>query len=155
MCIFDLQILVLQLVMDAGGALNMHFRFRHRVTFVVHRHALVQLVEMHARAEEGELEVIDITQASPSTGDILPGPLPAEAIADGVGGGRRGRLWTRCGKFAVATPDSVVSVGAGCYKVVQLGQCVDALDYYDSGAALCTYGFRPASGGVSFRCAGF
>ena len=86
MCIFDLQILVLQLVMDAGGALNMHFRFRHRVTFVVHRHALVQLVEMHARAEEGELEVIDITQASPSTGDILPGPLPAEAIADGVGG---------------------------------------------------------------------
>jgi len=152
--IFDLRILVLELVMDAGGALNMHFGFRHRVTFVVHRHALVDLVEMYAKAEEGESEIIDTTQASPSTGDILPGPLPAGAIADGAGG-RRGRLWTGCGKFAVAQPCSLVSVGAGCYEVGQLGQCVDALDYYDSGAVVCTYGFGSASGGLSFRCAGF
>ena len=50
LCIFDLQILVLQLVIDAGGALNMHFRFRHRVMFVVHRHALVDLVEMYEKS---------------------------------------------------------------------------------------------------------
>jgi len=84
LCIFDLRILVLQLVMDAGGALNMHFRLRHRVTFVVHRRALVDLVEVYAQAEEAESQTVDTTQASPSTGDILPGPLPAGAIADGV-----------------------------------------------------------------------
>lgn len=49
LCIFDLWILVLQLVMDAGGALKMHSRFRHQVTFVVPRYALVGLVEMYAK----------------------------------------------------------------------------------------------------------
>ena len=87
LCIFDLRILVLQLVMDAGGALNMHFQFRHRVTFVVHRHALVDLVEMYAKAEDGESDIVETAQAAPPTGDILPGPLPAGAIADGVEGG--------------------------------------------------------------------
>ena len=83
LCIFDLRIP--QLVMDAGGALNMHFGFGRRVTFVVHRHALVDLVKMYTKAE-GESEIIDTAQASPSTGDILPGPLSAGATADGVGG---------------------------------------------------------------------
>jgi hypothetical protein len=76
LCIFDLRIP--QLVMDAGGALNMHFGFGRRVTFVVHRHALVDLVKMYTKAE-GESEIIDTAQASPSTGDILPGPLSAGA----------------------------------------------------------------------------
>jgi len=48
-------------------------------------------VEMYAQADEGESE---ITQASPSTGHKLPGPLPAGEIADGVGGGRTlDRMW--------------------------------------------------------------
>jgi hypothetical protein len=40
--------------MDAGGALNMHFRFRHRVKFVVHRHALLDLVDMYAKAQKAQ-----------------------------------------------------------------------------------------------------
>jgi len=39
-----------------------------------------------AKAEEGESEIIYATQAAPSIGIILPGPLPAGAIADGDGG---------------------------------------------------------------------
>ena len=42
-------------------------------------------------------------------------------------------------------------IGAGYCEAVQLGQCVDALDRYDSWAAMCTYGFRSAVGGVPFR----
>ena len=65
--------------------------FNIGVTFIVHRHALVDFVEMYAQADEGESE---ITQASPSTGHKLPGPLPAGEIADGVGGGRTlDRMW--------------------------------------------------------------
>ena len=35
----------------------------------------------------------------------------------------------------------VVSMGAGCCEVDQFGNCVDALHHYDSGAAMCIYGF--------------
>jgi hypothetical protein len=76
-------------------------------------------LEMYAKAEDGESDIVETMQAAPSTGDILPGPLPERATADGVA--RRGRFWTGCGKFAVAQPGSVVPVGAGCYEVVQLG----------------------------------
>ncbi|KIM37681.1 hypothetical protein M413DRAFT_448215 [Hebeloma cylindrosporum] len=87
LCIFDLRILVLQLVMDAGGALNMQFGFRHRLTFVVHRHALVDLVHMYAKEEEeGESEIVETAPASPpSTADIIPEPVPEGPLADGVG----------------------------------------------------------------------
>ena len=66
--------------MDAGGALNMHFEFRYRVTFVVHRSALVELVNIYARAEaQGEPE------APLPTEDILPGSLSEGAIAGVLG----------------------------------------------------------------------
>jgi len=82
LCIFDLPIFVPQPVMDAGGALNMHFRFGHRLTFVVHRSALVELVNKYARAEtEGEPE------APVPTEDTLPGPLSEGETVDGVQGG--------------------------------------------------------------------
>jgi len=121
-------------VSDSGGAL-----FNIGVTFIVHRHALVDLVEMYAQAEEGESE---ITQASPSTGHILPGPLPAGEIADGVGGEGK----------SDSGPDvenSLIhylvpwSQWVGCYEVIQLGMCRRI-------AAMCMYGFGSASGGVSF-----
>jgi len=56
------------------------------VTLVVHRHALVDLMKVCARAEEEESEIIYATQAAPSIGIILPGPPPAGAIAESVGG---------------------------------------------------------------------
>lgn len=64
----------------------MHFRFRHRVTFIMSRSALVELVNIYARAEvEGEPETPLPTE------DILPGPLSEGVIAD-IDTGQCGRL---------------------------------------------------------------
>ena len=41
-------------------------------------------LEMYAKAEDGESDIVETMQAAPSTGDILPGPLPERAIADSV-----------------------------------------------------------------------
>jgi hypothetical protein len=82
------------------AALNIHFRFRHRVTFIVNRSALAELANIYARAEaEGEPEALLPTE------DILPGPLSEGAIAD-IDAGQCGRLgggrYEPTGKFYCA-----------------------------------------------------
>jgi hypothetical protein len=81
LCIFDLRVLVLHLVMDAGGALNMHFQFRHRITFVVHRNALVDLVDIYAEVKEPGSDIVEVTQVDLS--HAADGDALAEATLSG------------------------------------------------------------------------